>query len=517
MSSIHIKNVTLKQKNGSRTLLQNVNITLHPGEVVLLTGPSGSGKSTIVNILAGTMDPKERGWEITGFVELDKQQWSLGAQHAGMGGMVFQSFALFDDLNIDQNLSIASDHNTPPAQNLRDAIQALLDDIDGTLSIRSASGGQRQRVAVARTLLANHPILFLDEPNSGLDSEATKKLSYLLKTLAKDLHIPIVVVAHHLRHLIDHTSRLLVLDPQSASIDEIPPKIDALEQYLKDLQDNPQKREASKTQTARIHRVTTQTQVNHRAKKPSVQLDWFLYFLQTRLWELGFSPNALLFVALGSILVGFVTSWFVLMYIPFRDYILPVIYADALAGLAFTELRVMTPLTTAMLISVRNAALISADTGHKVYTDQFGAMRNLNIPHRIYHDVNILLSSTIISLALTLIALMITTYVAMMTWWTVFPEDSLYIWRDLFFQRLWPAGQLIPTGWEWILAKSIPSIVGAAYIALFFGQLPKNDVRDINRATARSLIWGLTFVLVWHSALTLVEFSYVKEKLEASF
>ncbi|NBT39609.1 MAG: ATP-binding cassette domain-containing protein, partial [Alphaproteobacteria bacterium] len=73
MSSIHIKNVTLKQKNGSRTLLQNVNITLHPGEVVLLTGPSGSGKSTIVNILAGTMDPKERGWEITGFVELDKQ------------------------------------------------------------------------------------------------------------------------------------------------------------------------------------------------------------------------------------------------------------------------------------------------------------------------------------------------------------------------------------------------------------------------------------------------------------
>src|SRR3546814_14810443 len=74
---------------------------------------------------------------------------------------------------------------------------------------------------------------------------------------------------------------------------------------------------------------------------------------------------------------------------------MPIIHSDALAGLAFSELRVLAPLTTAVLISTRNAALIGADIGHKVYSDQIKAMQNLNVPHDIYLTGTVLAASMV--------------------------------------------------------------------------------------------------------------------------
>src|SRR3546814_8644522 len=146
------------------------------------------------------------------------------------------------------------------------------------------------------------------------------------------------------------------------------------------------------------------------------RLGWALRFFFGYLWELCFAPSALLFVGLGSVIVGFVTTWFIFQYLPFRDLLMPIIHSDALAGLAFSELRVLAPLTTAVLISTRNAALIGADIGHKVYSDQIKAMQNLNVPHDIYLTGTVLAASMVASVVLVLMSECLTGWVAMVTW-----------------------------------------------------------------------------------------------------
>ena len=128
-----------------------------------------------------------------------------------------------------------------------------------------------------------------------------------------------------------------------------------------------------------------------------------------------------------------------------------------------------------------------------------------------------LLSSAVAAVVLTTASVSLTAWVAMVTWAQIFPEGSTYLWRDQYFQRLWPPGELLMVGTDWILIKAIPSIMGASAIALYFGYRPKTDVVDINKAIAESLIWGLSFVLTWQSILTLIEFKQVSARLEATF
>lgn len=517
-----VSSLSVRQREG-RVLLRNVNLSLHPGEIVILAGPSGSGKSTLVNFLSGAIETREGGWEASGTVSFDGRSHDLARGRVTVGGVVFQNFALFDDLTIGQNLEIAAAHNPAISEDLKTAIDGLLMDIDRSLPVNAASGGQRQRIAIARTLMGNHPVLFLDEPNSGLDVSASRRLSILVRDLARDLGIPVIVVAHHFRHLIDVADRVLVLDPNVHDLIEVPLDSAAIEAAL-ELVENTEPSDHVRLEAPHTDAlaVETQTQASDarrqiRTTAGSWRLSWAVRFLLGYLWELCFAPSALLFVGLGSVIVGFVATWFIFMYLPFRDYLLPVIHSDALAGLAYSELRVMAPLIAAVLISIRNSALIGADVGHKVYSDQIKSMRNLNVPHRIYINLMVLLSSSVAAVVLAAASVALTAWVAMETWAFIFPESSTYMWRDQYFQRLWPPGQVMLIGTDWILVKTIPSIVGASAIALCFGYRPKADIIDINKGIAQSLIWGLSFVLTWQSVLTLIEFRYVSARLEATF
>lgn len=513
-----VEKLTIAQPRGL-VLLHEADFALASGEVVILAGPSGSGKSTLVNLLSGAISAADEGWRIAGHVGFDGSRIDLSRERVTLGGVVFQDFALFDELTVGQNLAIASDHNEAVGPALVAAIDSLLADVDRDAPVNACSGGQRQRVAIARTLLGNHPVLFLDEPNSGLDVSASKKLASLIKALGRDIGVPVVIIAHHYRHLVDVADRVLMLDPRRHALIELPPDAARVERELErigevqpDLDAAPIVAPADPEQV-----VAAAVAAGPMRAAASWRWNWMLRFLAGYLWELCFAPSALLFVGLGSIIVGFVTTWFIFQYLPFRDLLLPIIHSDALAGLAFSELRVLAPLTTAVLIATRNTALIGADIGHKVYSDQIKAMRNLNVPHQIYLTAAILIASSVASIVLVVMAECLTAWVAMVTWAYIFPDESTYLWRDQFFQRLWPPGQLIMDGTGWIALKAIPSIVGAAAIALYFGYRTKSTVVEINQSIAKALIWGLSFVLIWQSALTLVEFKYVSAHLEATF
>jgi len=512
-----VADLSIAQPAG-RVLLQDVGLTLNAGEIVILAGPSGSGKSTLVNLLSGAIDTREDGWQASGRVTYADRTYDLAHDRVAIGGVVFQNFALFDDLSIADNLAIARDHNGAIGANLQAAIDRLLEDVDRRRPVGAASGGQRQRVAIARTLLGNHPVLFLDEPNSGLDVSSSRQLARLLRDLVDEIGIPVVIIAHHFRHLIDIADRVVVLDSNAHSLVEQPVRADAIETALEAVENGETPPAiAPAPPAARAAPTPAETGTALPGTHADWRVGWGLRYFFRYVWELCFAPSALLFVGLGCIIVGFVTTWFIFMYLPFRDYLLPIIHSDALAGLAFSELRVMAPLMAAVLISVRNSSLITANIGHKVYSDQIKSMRNLNVPHRIYLNTMIMAASGVAAVFLAAAAVSLTAWVAMMTWAYIFPDGSTYMWRDQFFQRLWPPGVSMMVGWDWVLLKTVPSIVGASAIALYFGYRPKHDVLDINKAIAQSLIWGLSFVLTWQSILTLIEFKRVSARLEATF
>ncbi|WPZ34622.1 ATP-binding cassette domain-containing protein [Thalassobaculum sp. OXR-137] len=514
---LSVASLSIAQPAG-RVLLSDVDLTLNAGEIVLLAGPSGTGKSTLINMLSGAIDPREEGWQASGEIRYGNQVYDLASDRVAIGGVVFQNFALFDDLSVADNLAIARDHSDAISPTLSAAIDRLIEDIDRRQPVASASGGQRQRVAIARTLLGNHPVLFLDEPNSGLDVSSSRQLAGMLRALVDEIDIPIVIIAHHFRHLIDVADRAVVLDSNAHALVEVAVETNAIEAALTAVENG----EAPTAHAVPAPPVATDTRdLAEGGPLPDAtarwELGWGVRFFLRYIWELCFSPSALLFVGLGCTIVGFVTTWFVFMYLPFRDYLLPVIHSDALAGLAFSELRVLAPLMAAVLISVRNSSLITASIGHKVYSDQIKAMRNLNVPHRLYINTMVMAASGVAAVFLAAAAVSLTAWVAMMTWAHIFPDGSTYMWRDQFLQRLWPPGVSFLVGWDWILAKTVPSIVGASAIALYFGYRPKHDVLDINKAIAQSLIWGLSFVLSWQSVLTLIEFKQVSARLEATF
>ncbi|NQW11370.1 MAG: ATP-binding cassette domain-containing protein, partial [Alphaproteobacteria bacterium] len=394
-----VSSLSIAQRSG-RVLLRNVNLRLGAGEVVILAGPSGSGKSTLVNLLSGAIEMREGGWDVSGQVGFAGETYDLARERVTVGGVVFQNFALFDELTVAENLAIAADHNPAVSDSLKTAIDGLLRDVDRSLPVNSVSGGQKQRIAIARTLLGNHPVLFLDEPNSGLDVSASRRLSLLVKELAQEIGVPVIIVAHHFRHLIDVADRVLMLDPSANDLVELPVDAARIERELEAIETGHPRAPGERPMEAAPAMIATR--LSDRAGRTTVQSParawrpvWGLKFLLGYLWELCFAPSALLFVGLGSVITGFVTTWFIFMYLPFRDYLMPIIHSDALAGLAFSELRVLAPLLTAVLISTRNSALIGADIGHKVYSDQIKSMRNLNVPHQIYINATVLLSSAV--------------------------------------------------------------------------------------------------------------------------
>ena len=199
----------------ARPVLRDIDLTLTPGEIVLLTGPSGSGKTTLLTLIGALRAVQSGQCRVLG-TELAGANEAARVAIRRRIGFIFQSHNLLGFLTARQNVAMALELHPGLTERERLATaDRMLDAVGlgdrGDDKPARLSGGQRQRVAVARAL-AGHPGLILaDEPTAALDRRSGGDVVRLLRDLAKRQGVPILLVTHDPR-ILDVADRIIAME-----------------------------------------------------------------------------------------------------------------------------------------------------------------------------------------------------------------------------------------------------------------------------------------------------------------
>lgn len=202
---------------GAREVVQGVNFTLEPGEILGLLGPNGAGKTTTVGMLYGAVAPSR------GFVQLGQHQvQSQGRQVRQFMGIVTQEDNLDPDFTVFENLVYFAHHYRITGKLARNIAGELLAQVGlqefASNRVDELSGGMKRRLVLARALINNPQVVFLDEPTTGLDPDARQDFWKLVSQL-KQKGCGVLLTTHYM----DEAQRLcdrLILLQQGKMIDQ---------------------------------------------------------------------------------------------------------------------------------------------------------------------------------------------------------------------------------------------------------------------------------------------------------
>lgn len=216
MSGLMIDNISMRfdlPGGGSVQALKNVSLDIKAGELMSVLGPSGCGKTTLLNIVAGFLAPTE------GTVRLGEN-----AVH-GPGperGMVFQQGALFEWMNVRDNVSFGPDMKGVSRKQSGPKVDHLLEVVGlqdfKEKAIYELSGGMQQRVALARCLANEPDVILMDEPLGALDALTREKMQSLVLDLWKETGKTIILITHSVEEALLLGERLLVMAPRPGRI-----------------------------------------------------------------------------------------------------------------------------------------------------------------------------------------------------------------------------------------------------------------------------------------------------------
>jgi len=203
----------LRKTFGRVTALDDISLTIAPGEFLALLGPSGSGKTTLLRVLAGLefLD--------SGDVSIDGRPMRDVPARERAVGLVFQHYALFRHMTVARNvafgLEVLPRSRRPSRRDIAARVRSLLEMMQiGELTDRlpeQISGGQRQRVALARALAIGPQLLLLDEPFGALDARVRKSLRIWLRDLHEQMNLTSVFVTHDQSEALEMADRVAVL------------------------------------------------------------------------------------------------------------------------------------------------------------------------------------------------------------------------------------------------------------------------------------------------------------------
>ena len=212
--------IMLKLKNVSKFYYQDgliasgitkVNLELHMGEFVVITGESGSGKSTLLNVLSGLDSYEEGEMYINGEETSHYTEEDFLAYRRKYVSNIFQNFNLVNSYSVYENIELAMLLNGKNRKDVKKYINELIEKVGlkkyRNTKVSKLSGGQKQRVAIARALANDTPIIVADEPTGALDSEAAKSILKLLASISKDKLV--IVVTHNKKEIEEYATRLI--------------------------------------------------------------------------------------------------------------------------------------------------------------------------------------------------------------------------------------------------------------------------------------------------------------------
>jgi putative spermidine/putrescine transport system ATP-binding protein/spermidine/putrescine transport system ATP-binding protein len=201
---------TVAKKYGPIPVLTGITAEFEEGSFTSLLGPSGSGKSTLLRIIAGFVQPDQGVVMIGGRNVTRVPVWGRNI------GMMFQSYALFPQMTIAQNVAFGLERRGMRGQVVRKEVERALDLVRlpdfGDRFPRQLSGGQQQRVALARAIVIRPNVLLLDEPLSALDRRLRQEMQVELLRIQRESGLTTIFVTHDQEEALSLSDRVAIID-----------------------------------------------------------------------------------------------------------------------------------------------------------------------------------------------------------------------------------------------------------------------------------------------------------------
>ena len=239
---IEIRN--LVKKYPGKTILGGINAEIKKGEIFSIMGPSGTGKSTFLKCIIGLVKPDSGsividGAEMTG----TSDEFKIQAIRRNFG-YLFQEGALFDSLNVEENVCFGLKYLTDIPESRYSSVAREKLELVGLknaehLRINELSGGMKKRVALARAIASNPAYLLYDEPTTGLDPVTADMVSGLIKEMSEKLRVTSIVVTHDVKLALEISDRIALLNEGAFACLGTPQEIRAIKTgVVRDFIDN---------------------------------------------------------------------------------------------------------------------------------------------------------------------------------------------------------------------------------------------------------------------------------------
>ncbi len=521
---IHIEGLDVSA--GGRPLLTNASAWFPAGEVSLIVGCSGVGKSVLLKILADLIESEEGAIEFSGTLSR-KVAGDADSSTPPSTAVVFQSFALFDELTPSENVEIALDHSVlmktskiTSQQRAKELLEKLGVPTDRPVAV--LSGGQQQRLAIARAIAMETDVVLYDEPTSGLDAATGEKVADLISNTQQQFRRTSVIVTHDFEALQRIADRIYVLNHATRSLDNIPRSDwDRLRTVIGEppLADVDLLVQSGRLQQLKDIVVRALGQ-SGRSVEELLGLPWSLlplwgsvrWGIRSTRHYLGLvaGPSACIYIIIAGIIVGFVTQDFIFRYLPFRQYTEPLLIENLLHATGFSLYRFLVPILCSILIAARSGAAVAADVGSKVYGNQMDAMKTIGMNPRRSLRTPILYAFLVGTPLLTLLSYAAASITAAVAFMATHADEGIAFWDAHFHKELRDPAAFLFHGTDWLIAKLVCCAVGIGMIAWNCGSAPKKSGPEISTGVTQTILWSTLLVLFVHFVFSLLEFKAVQ-------
>lgn len=206
---IQVRIDKLVKQFGKVRAVDNVSVTIEPGQLFFLLGPSGCGKTTLLRCIAGFHPPD------SGYISFDDQNVTTMPAHRRDAAMVFQNYALWPHMTVADNVAFGLKTRKVASSSRAERVREALEMVHiGELAHRKPnqlSGGQQQRVALARALVVRPGCLLLDEPLSNLDAKLRLEMRSQIRSLCKQNRLTTIYVTHDQKEALSIADKIAIM------------------------------------------------------------------------------------------------------------------------------------------------------------------------------------------------------------------------------------------------------------------------------------------------------------------